>query len=123
MAASMTGNSRFITLRDAYFKGWDYVGNKADAAYPSLTNTDSKNYANSDFWLEDASFVKLKNVSISYHIPRRVLKFASVQLSVSAQDLFTITRYKGMDRKSTRVMTGWIMELIRYRVPLHSELK
>lgn len=97
MAASMTGNSRFITLRDAYFKGWDYVGNKADAAYPSLTNTDSKNYANSDFWLEDASFVKLKNVSISYHIPRRVLKFASVQLSVSAQDLFTITRYKGMD--------------------------
>ena len=71
--------------------------NKAEAAYPSLTNTESKNYANSDFWLEDASFVKLKNVSISYRIPRRVAKFASIQLSVSAQDLFTITRYKGMD--------------------------
>ena len=96
-AASMTGNSRFVTLRDAYFKGWDHVGNKAEAAYPSLTNTESKNYANSDFWLEDASFVKLKNVSISYRIPRRVAKFASIQLSVSAQDLFTITRYKGMD--------------------------
>ena len=53
--------------------------------------------ANSDFWLEDASFIKLKNISLSYRIPRRVLKFASVQLSVSAQDLFTITRYKGMD--------------------------
>ena len=96
-AASMTGNSRFVTLRDAYFKGWDHVSNKAEAAYPSLTNTESKNYANSDFWLEDASFVKLKNVSISYRIPRRVAKFASIQLSVSAQDLFTITRYKGMD--------------------------
>lgn len=95
--ASMTGNSRFVTLRDAYFKGWDHVNNKAEATYPSLTNTDSKNYANSDFWLEDASFVKLKNISISYHIPRRVAKFASIQLSVSAQDLFTITRYKGMD--------------------------
>lgn len=97
MAASMTGVSRFITLRDAYFKGWDHVANKADALYPSLTNTDNKGYANSDFWLEDASFIKLKNISLSYRIPRRVLKFASVQLSVSAQDLFTITRYKGMD--------------------------
>lgn len=97
MAASMTGVFRFITLRDAYFKGWDHVANKADALYPSLTNTDNKSYANSDFWLEDASFIKLKNISLSYRIPRRVLKFASVQLSVSAQDLFTITRYKGMD--------------------------
>lgn len=97
MAASMTGVSRFVTLRDAYFKGWDHVANKADALYPSLTNTDNKSYANSDFWLEDASFIKLKNISLSYRIPRRVLKFASVQLSVSAQDLFTITRYKGMD--------------------------
>lgn len=97
MAASMTGVSRFITLRDAYFKGWDHVANKADALYPSLTNTDNKSYANSDFWLEDASFIKLKNISLSYRIPRRVLKFASVQVSVSAQDLFTITRYKGMD--------------------------
>lgn len=97
MAASMTGVSRFITLRDAYFKGWDHVANKADALYPSLTNTGNKSYANSDFWLEDASFIKLKNISLSYRIPRRVLKFASVQLSVSAQDLFTITRYKGMD--------------------------
>ena len=97
MAASMTGVSRFITLRDVYFKGWDHVANKADALYPSLTNTDNKSYANSDFWLEDASFIKLKNISLSYRIPRRVLKFASVQLSVSAQDLFTITRYKGMD--------------------------
>ena len=42
MAASMTGVSRFITLRDAYFKGWDHVANKADALYPSLTNTDNK---------------------------------------------------------------------------------
>ena len=97
MAASMTGVSRFVTLRDAYFKGWDHVANKADDLFPSLTNTDNKSYANSDFWLEDASFIKLKNISLSYRIPRRVLKFASVQLSVSAQDLFTITRYKGMD--------------------------
>ena len=48
-------------------------------------------------WLEDASFLKLKNISLSYRIPRRVAKFASIELSVSAQDVFTLTGYKGMD--------------------------
>ena len=95
--ASMNGLSRFVTLRDAYYKGWDKVSNKAEALYPSLTNTDNKNYANSDRWLENASFIKLKNISLSYNIPRKVAKFAGIQLSVSAQDLFTITKYKGMD--------------------------
>ena len=95
--ASMSGVSRFITLRDAYFKGWDYVDNKADARYPSISNTENKSYGNSDFWLEDASFIKLKNISLSYNIPRRVAKFAGIQLTLSAQDLFTITSYKGMD--------------------------
>lgn len=95
--ASMSGVSRFISLKDAYFKGWDYVSDKSKAEYPSITNTDNKSFANSDFWLEDASFVKLKNISLSYSIPRRVLKFAGLTISVSAQDLFTISGYSGMD--------------------------
>lgn len=95
--ASMSGVSRFITLRDAYFKGWDYVTDKSEALYPSISNTDNKSYANSDFWLEDASFIKLKNISLSYNIPRKVAKFAGIQLTISAQDLLTITKYKGMD--------------------------
>lgn len=97
MTASMTGDSRFVTLREAYFEGWDYVSDKSQAKYPSLKNPDNKYYANSDFWLEDASFVKLKNVSLSYRIPKRVTKFGSVLLSVSAQDVLTLTRYRGMD--------------------------
>ena len=97
MTSAMTGETRFIRLSDAYFKGWDYVTNKADALYPSLTNPDNKYYANSDYFLEDASFIKLKNISLSYRIPRRWAKIASIQLSVSAQDVFTITGYKGMD--------------------------
>lgn len=97
MTASMTGDSRFVTLREAYFEGWDYVSDKSQAKYPSLKNPDNKYYVNSDFWLEDASFVKLKNVSLSYRIPKRVTKFGSVLLSVSAQDVLTLTRYKGMD--------------------------
>lgn len=95
--ASMSGGSRFISLHDAYFRGWDYVEDKATAEYPSVKNTDNKSYANTTFWLEDASFVKLKNVTIAYTLPRSLTRFADIQLSVSAQDIFTITGYKGMD--------------------------
>ena len=95
--ASMTGNTKFVTLRDAYYQGWDHVTDKSQALYPSLRNGENKVYANSDFWLEDASFLKLKNISLSYRIPRRVAEFASIELSVSAQDVFTLTGYKGMD--------------------------
>lgn len=95
--SSFTGGTQFITLRDAYFKGWDKVTDKSAAEYPSLKNPDNKVFANSDFWLEDASFLKLKNVSLSYYIPRRVTKFAGIKLTLSAQDLLTFTKYKGMD--------------------------
>lgn len=95
--ASMSGGSRFITLRDAYFKGWDKVKDKSEALYPSITNSENKVYANSDFWLEDASFLKLKNISLSYYIPRRVTKFAGIRLTLSAQDILTVTGYSGMD--------------------------
>ncbi|MBE6216545.1 MAG: TonB-dependent receptor [Bacteroidales bacterium] len=95
--ASMSGGSRFITLRDAYFKGWDYVEDKSKAEYPNVKNSENKVLTNSDFWLEDASFLKLKNISLSYYIPRRVTKFAGIRLTLSAQDLFTFTGYSGMD--------------------------
>ena len=95
--ASMSGGYRFITLRDAYFKGWDYVKDKSKAEYPNVKNPENKVLTNSDFWLEDASFLKLKNISLSYYIPRRVTKFAGIRLTLSAQDLFTFTGYSGMD--------------------------
>lgn len=95
--ASMSGVSRFITLRDAYFRGWDYVDDKSQALYPSVTNTDNKSYANSTLWLEDASFIKLKNISIAYTIPRHLTRVVDIQISVSAQDVFTLSKYKGMD--------------------------
>jgi TonB-linked SusC/RagA family outer membrane protein len=113
--ASMTGMYRFITLRDAYYKGWDKVENKADAQFPSHTNSATKYYGNSDFWLENASFLKLKNISISYRIPKQVLKVADAQLSVSAQNLFTLTKYKGMDPEVYNEYTG--LDMGAYPVP------
>ena len=112
---SMTGGTRFITLRDAYFSGWDKVADKSEARYPSLSNADNKNYANSDRWLENASFIKLKNASLSYRIPRSFLKFADVLLSVSAQDLFTLTPYKGMDPEVYNAYDG--LDYGAYPVP------
>ena len=112
MAASMTGVSRFITLRDAYFKGWDHVANKADALYPSLTNTDNKSYANSDFWLEDASFIKLKNISLQVY---NCLSAHRISLRSPA--------IKEWIPKCIPVMTDWTMALIRFRGRLLSVLK
>ena len=95
--SSMIGKYRFISLSDADYKSWDKVENKASAVYASHKNPDNKNYPDSDFWLEDASFIKLKNISISYNIPKKITKVADIQLSVSAQNLFTLTKYTGMD--------------------------
>ncbi len=112
---SMTGMFRFISLRDAYFKGWDKVENKADAMFPSNTNSETKYYGNSTFWLEDASFIKLKNVSLSYTLPENITKNFDLQLSVSAQNLFTITKYKGMDPEVYNSYTG--LDYGAYPVP------
>lgn len=57
-------------------------------------------YVNSKF-VEDASYIRLKNVSIGYSIPESVLKQAkfidSIRLYAIGQNLFTITNYSGND--------------------------
>jgi TonB-linked SusC/RagA family outer membrane protein len=54
----------------------------------------------SDRIIGDASFVRLKNLSLNYTLPQTVtrrLKISSLNLFVHCQNLFTITRYKGLD--------------------------
>lgn len=52
-------------------------------------------------WVEDGSFVRLKNVSLSYMLPQSLMDkqkyIRGVRLSVSAQNIATITGYKGFD--------------------------
>ncbi|MES2648987.1 MAG: TonB-dependent receptor [Bacteroidota bacterium] len=53
-----------------------------------------------DRWLEDGSFTRLKFVSLAYSLPARLLKpiaFTSAQISVSGQNLLTFTKYNGLD--------------------------
>jgi hypothetical protein len=97
---------RFLTLSDAYYRGWDKVENKADALYASRSNPNSKGYGDSDFYLEDASYLKLKNVSIAYRIPRKLARIADVRLIFSIQNLLTITTYTGMDPEAAYTLAG-----------------
>jgi TonB-linked SusC/RagA family outer membrane protein len=74
-----------------------------DSWTPTNTHTDvpaiSGSWATSYLdgrYVEDASYLKLQNVNIGYTLPlRRIAK--SIHLSVSAQNLLTITSYKGYD--------------------------
>lgn len=53
----------------------------------------------SDRFIEDGSYLRLKNISLSYNFPENAFKnvFSSIRLYVSAQNVFTITDYKGFD--------------------------
>ena len=51
-----------------------------------------------DFWVESASYIRLKSATLGYNIPTGKLKFIrSVRLYASASNIFTITKYKGFD--------------------------
>jgi len=101
MMSSIVGSSMFINLRDAWENNWDNVANKADAKYQSLKGS-GKIYGNSTQFLEDASFIKLKNVSIGYTVPRKFFRFGDIKLTFSAQNLFCITKYTGYDPEALK---------------------
>lgn len=97
--ASMVGDSRFITLRDAYINGFDKT--KQNAEYPSLTSNSNRYEPASTKWLESADYFRLENISLSYNLAKSKAKFADIQLTLSCQNLFTISGYKGLDPTSS----------------------
>src|SRR6185503_13561161 len=53
-----------------------------------------------DRWLENGSFMRLKFISLSYEIPAPLLKhigFSTARVSISGQNLITITKFDGLD--------------------------
>lgn len=70
------------------------------AAYPRLTvgSESANNAAKSDFWIHDASYIRLKNVQIGYTFPRQWLTKYFVQdlrIYLTGQNLLTFTDLKG----------------------------
>lgn len=64
----------------------------------SKTNID---YFQSTRFLENGSFARLKNINFSYHLPTNTIKKVDVKIFIGATNLFTITKYKGIDPEST----------------------
>ena len=85
---SEVGASMFVTDKD-YFS-------EVGKTMPTI-GAENKTYGNSDKWLENANYFRCENISVAYTFPRKQTKFADVRLSISAQNLFTITGYKGID--------------------------
>ena len=51
----------------------------------------------SDRWIEDGSYLKLKNVTLSYRIPVRSTYLQGITIWAGANNLFTLTKYLGTD--------------------------
>jgi TonB-linked SusC/RagA family outer membrane protein len=66
--------------------------------YPAVQNYPST------YFLKDASYIRLKNVQIGYTIPVRIinmLKIQSVRIYCAADNVFTISKFPGLDPERT----------------------
>jgi hypothetical protein len=55
----------------------------------------------SDRWIEDGSYLKLKNVSVSYKIPVQNEYIQGITVWAAANNLLTLTKYLGADPEVT----------------------
>jgi TonB-linked SusC/RagA family outer membrane protein len=62
-------------------------------------NSSASNFRSSDESFSDASFIRLKNLSLSYTLPQGWNKFRiqNFRVFLQAQNLLTVTSYKGLD--------------------------
>jgi len=72
-----------------------------DTDIPALSVGDP--YGNnvfSDRWLEDGSYVRMRSFTLSYKYPKSTKIFDNLTLYVTANNLFTLTSYSGLDPES-----------------------
>ena len=78
-----------------------------DARYPRILNKSdaNHNYENSDYWMINAGYLRMKNLTLGYTIPRKVLSstgFSRVRVYFTANNLFTISDFvPGMDPEAS----------------------
>ncbi len=69
-------------------------------AYPRLeiiSNSGTPNTTLSDFWIIDASYLRIKNIQLGYSLPKSVLnkmKINNLRVYFSAENLFTFSNYR-----------------------------
>ncbi len=78
---------------------------RTDAKFPRLTNKSvTKNVLNSDFWVMNNSFLKIRNIQFGYTIPSRYTQRAGIsrlRIYSTLENFFTITNYPGLDPEVT----------------------
>ena len=74
---------------------------RTDAKYPRLVEyQDEQNTKYSDFYLENKSFVKIRNIQLGYTLPKALtakIHIERVRIYGSLENFFTFTKYKGFD--------------------------
>ena len=88
-----------------YANQLNYVINRWNGAgstdiYPRVTTGSNRNNVFSDFYVEDGSFVRLRNIQFGYTLPKKWLggaKVESLRIYISANNLYTLTNYLGYD--------------------------
>ncbi|RZL46517.1 MAG: TonB-dependent receptor [Pedobacter sp.] len=73
--------------------------NAATATWPALHSrgTASLNYALNDFTLQNAAYLKLRNVEVAYNLPKEwaaKIKVSNVRVVLQGQNLYTWTKFK-----------------------------
>ena len=84
--------------KDMLYNSWKAQGD--NALLPRLNANDTFSQQISTYFVEDGSYMRLKNIQLTYTVPTTVLKkirLSSMQIYVQGQNLFTLTKYKGLD--------------------------
>ncbi|MFK8039691.1 MAG: SusC/RagA family TonB-linked outer membrane protein [Crocinitomicaceae bacterium] len=77
-----------------------WTGEGTTNEHPRVTTGATRNNIFSSYYVEDGSFLRLRNTQLGYSIPTKILKKAKIEgirIYVSANNLFTLTRYQGYD--------------------------
>lgn len=84
-------------MLDAYLGRWH--GEGTSNLYPALTtNTVRLQQRFPDWMVEDASFLRLQNITLGYTVPLpKKFRLGDLKVSVTGTNLFTITKYTGYD--------------------------
>ena len=94
--AVLEGGNQFINQTTAVNRYWSVEGQQTDI--PRLVYNDTMgNSRFSDRWIEDGSYLKLKNVMLTYKLPIMNEYIQGITVWASANNLFTLTKYLGPD--------------------------
>ncbi len=75
----------------------DVLANIPASTFDTNFTNSGNNVIFSDHYIENASFLKMDNITLGYTFPKWLEGKASVRLSAGVQNAFVITKYSGLD--------------------------